>query len=225
MKNTRLALHKRVLINTSQVFLVACIVSACASTKSNSKVEEVGQASSATTVKTESKISTPINQDSKSFDAKVGSAIASPFNDLNLVRTEIPERLIEARSAPYSTPVEASCMWITKEIQDLNAILGADVDAVKVDEKGNVVDQGAEQLGNAAVSTLRGFTEGVIPFRAWIRRLSGADRHAKDVASAGVAGIVRRAYLKGLAHGKSCPIELQRVLVEPVKGEVKTDAK
>jgi hypothetical protein len=44
----------------------------------------------------------------------------------------------------------------------------------------------------------------VIPFRGWVRKLTGAERHDKLVQSAITAGAVRRAYLKGLGEAKGC---------------------
>ncbi len=46
-----------------------------------------------------------------------------------------------------------------------------------------------------------------MPFRGWIRRLSGAERHARDVAAAIAAGTARRAFLKGVGQGRICPGE------------------
>ncbi len=149
-------------------------------------------------------VDTPISKKPANFDTKMGGAITSPLSDLNVVKTEIPAILIEARKAPYLMPSEIKCEWLQDQIQQLDAILGPDVDTVKVDAQGNVIERGSEQLGDAAVGALQGFAEGFIPFRSWVRRLTGADRHAKDVASAGVAGIVRRAFLKGVAHEHAC---------------------
>ncbi|MFA9273956.1 MAG: hypothetical protein ACEQSE_03695 [Candidatus Aquirickettsiella gammari] len=135
------------------------------------------------------------------FDARVGSAMTSPLSDLNIVRTDIPEVLINARKAPYLIVPGADCSWYERELQNLNEVLGPDVDAAQVDEHGNIVER---ELGNATISALRSFTEGFVPFRSWVRRLTGADSHAREVAAASIAGIVRRSYLKGVVSGKSC---------------------
>ncbi|MBC3874351.1 hypothetical protein H8K55_12185 [Undibacterium sp. LX15W] len=127
--------------------------------------------------------------------------MTSPLSDLNIVRTEIPEVLISARKAPYLIVPGADCAWYEREIQNLNAVLGPDVDAAQVDEHGNIVER---ELGNATINALRSFTEGFVPFRSWVRRLTGADSHAREVAAASIAGIVRRSYLKGVVSGKSC---------------------
>jgi hypothetical protein len=51
---------------------------------------------------------------------------------------------------------------------------------------------------------LRGAAESVIPFRGWIRKLDGAERHSKEVAAAIAAGSVRRAFLKGVGQTLGC---------------------
>lgn len=137
----------------------------------------------------------------KAFDSRVGSAMTSPLSDLNIVRTDIPEVLINARKAPYLIIPGAECAWYEKEIQSLNEVLGPDIDAAQVDEHGNIVER---ELGNATIGALKSFTEGFVPFRSWVRRLTGADSHAREVAAASIAGIVRRSYLKGVVSGKSC---------------------
>ena len=58
--------------------------------------------------------------------------------------------------------------------------------------------------GGAAVGALRGAAEGVVPFRGWVRKLSGAERYSKDVAAAIAAGTIRRAFLKGLGQAAGC---------------------
>lgn len=178
------------------------LLSACA-TNGGSKSEVNG------------KVPTPINGNQTSMDNRVGDAIATPFSDLNLVRTEVPPILQQARRSAYAKPEVLDCEKLSKEIRDLDAVLGPDLDSVRVDGKGNVIDKGTEELGNATVGALKSFTSGIIPFRSWIRRLSGADRHEREVGAAGVAGIVRRAYLKGLAQASNCQIQPMHVQTEP----------
>jgi hypothetical protein len=101
----------------------------------------------------------------------------------------------------------ADCAWYQTEIDRLNSVLGPDLDAAKVDADGNIVER---ELGNATINALKSFTEGFVPFRSWVRRLTGADSHAREVAAAGMAGIVRRSYLKGVAQAKSCSNQPQQ---------------
>lgn len=152
--------------------------------------------------------------DPKSFDTKLGTALTAPFGDLNIVKTDIPPILLEIRKAPYQLSNDSSCEKLSDEIRLLDQALGPDLDVVKIDANGNVINQGAEELENAAFGALRNFTEGVIPFRSWVRRISGADKHAKDVASAGISGIMRRAFLKGITHAKDCHQKTQKIKVQ-----------
>ena len=184
-------------------------LSACANTGDKHKIEQVSVDKAAEQTKAPNSANNKVGTKSKAeadagFDSRVGSAITSPLSDFNLMRTEIPAVLISARKAPYAFPPDAGCIWFTTEIQGLDFVLGPDLDAVKLDANGNVVER---ELGNATVNALKSFTEGFVPFRAWVRRLTGADSHAREVAAAGMAGIVRRSYLKGVAHARACRLE------------------
>ena len=60
------------------------------------------------------------------------------------------------------------------------------------------------QAKAAAVAEVRGETQDLLPFRGWVRKLSGADRHRKAVEAAIKAGGVRRGYLKGMGMNMNC---------------------
>ena len=51
---------------------------------------------------------------------------------------------------------------------------------------------------------MRRTVEGFVPFRSWLRKLSGAEKHSKQVAAAITAGAIRRAYLKGRGDAMAC---------------------
>ena len=93
----------------------------------------------------------------------------------------------------------ATCAAITAAIKPLNEALGADLDEDAKDED-DLLTRGQE----TALGAVAGFTQDVIPFRGWVRKLTGAEQHDKLVQSAIVAGGVRRAYLKGLGESKGC---------------------
>lgn len=172
-----------------------------------------------------SKVPTPIAGNQAAMENRVGDAIATPFSDLNLVRTDVPVILQQARKTAYAKPENLNCENLAKEVHELDQVLGADLDTVRVDSKGNVLNKGAEELGNATVGALKSFTSGIIPFRSWIRKLSGADRHEREVGAAGVAGIVRRAYLKGIAQATNCHIEPMKIQSEAAPETSKDNTK
>ena len=131
-------------------------------------------------------------------------AATTPLGDLNLVQQKIPSVLQGALKAPYSLPPEKTCAALANEVHELDAALGADLDTPPTLSNPGLVERGTGAVGDAANDALRGAAESVIPFRGWIRKLDGAERHSKEVAAAIAAGAVRRAYLKGFGQQLGC---------------------
>jgi len=130
----------------------------------------------------------------------IAGAAQAPLRDLNLLRTKIPEVLLQAMADPYERPSGKSCRQLAMLVQPLNDALGADLDAPEPDTD--------DLLGRGKTTTfgaVAGAAQDVIPFRGWLRKLTGAERHDRYVQSAITAGAVRRAYLKGLGEAKGCP--------------------
>lgn len=133
---------------------------------------------------------------------QIGDAVTSPLKDLNLVKTAIPDALRGAQKNPYAISADTSCAALAKEIAALNEVLGADLDTPTSDKDDslltriNVVDE--------SVSAIRKTTEGAVPLRNWVRKLSGAERKSKAVSAAITAGGIRRAYLKGIGQANNC---------------------
>jgi hypothetical protein len=134
----------------------------------------------------------------------VGQAATTPLSDLNLVRAEIPPVLAAAQKAPYGPPVERSCAAIAAEVQALDAVLGADLDAPPRGDDPGLVERGGQAVGDVAVGAVRRTAEDVVPFRGWVRKLTGAERYERRVQAAVTAGTIRRAYLKGIAQSLGC---------------------
>lgn len=131
--------------------------------------------------------------------AGLGKALATPLKDVNVVRDEIPAVLLEAAKAPYARPDPMTCGRITALLLPINGALGPDVDEMKVD-----TESLGEQGGEAALDAIADFAASAIPYRGWVRKLSGAEKHEKRMRAAIAAGEVRRAYLKGLGEQLKC---------------------
>jgi hypothetical protein len=131
---------------------------------------------------------------------KVATAATTPLSDLNVVRAEIPEVLKAAAASPYDMPADASCTGLAAGIRALDEVLGPDLDAPHNASNAGLLDRGED----AATGALQRTAEGVIPFRGWVRKLTGAERYARQVSAAITAGGVRRGYLRGLATAKAC---------------------
>ncbi|WP_374471404.1 hypothetical protein [Phenylobacterium sp.] len=124
-------------------------------------------------------------------------AVTSPLRDLNVVRSKIPEVLLRAMADPYERPPNTRCQTLIALVQPLDQALGADLDVPQTSED----DLLSRETAYGAVASV---ASGAIPFRGWVRQLSGAERHDGAVQAAITAGAVRRAYLKGLGESKGC---------------------
>lgn len=135
---------------------------------------------------------------------KLADAAATPLSDLNLVRADIPLVLVAAQQDPYLVPSQPDCDQLGAQVLALDDALGPDLDAPVLLSDAGLAERGAGVVGDAAVGALRSAAEGVIPFRGWVRKLTGAERYSRAVAAAIAAGTVRRAFLKGLGQARGC---------------------
>jgi hypothetical protein len=132
----------------------------------------------------------------------IGGALQAPLEDLNLVRAEIPEVLLEAVAAPYTVQGLGRCNAIKAQIARLDEALGPDIDAPSAQT--SVGDKAADAAADATLDAVRDTVTDFIPGRSWVRRLSGAHRHSQAVQKAVQAGLQRRAFLKGVGLQKRC---------------------
>lgn len=126
----------------------------------------------------------------------LGSAVAAPLRDINVVRSEIPDLLKKAQTDPYAPP-SPGCTPLKAEIDKFDEVLGDDYDDRSADAKDGGM---ARPVLGVVASTITD----VIPMRGWVRRLTGAERHDQEVRDAIKAGFVRRGYLKGLYNAGAC---------------------
>jgi hypothetical protein len=138
-----------------------------------------------------------------SSDAKresLGGAVSAPLRDFNVLRVKIPEVLLQALADPYARPPgPTDCEQLIALVRPLDGALGADLDEPSVDED-DLMDKGR----GAALGAVAGATSDFIPFRGWVRKLTGAEKHDRLVQAAIAAGGVRRGYLKGLGEANGC---------------------
>jgi hypothetical protein len=131
----------------------------------------------------------------------VKGAAESPLRDMNVLRTKIPEVLLQAMADPYERPAAGRCADLIARLTPLDYALGEDLDVTAREGEDGMMAKGK----TTALTLASGAASDVIPFRGWIRKLSGAERHDRLVQAAITAGAVRRAYLKGLGEAKGCP--------------------
>lgn len=169
------------------IFLAGC---------SSTRLESVRKAD--LTVPVPVLVSTQAPRDDNTVE-KLGRAAATPLSDLNLVREAIPEVLRKAQQDPWIGR-EWGCDQLLAHRQALASALGRDIPTKDRD----ILDKGYDFAEKQAVGVVQRTVEGVVPFRSWVRKLSGAEKHSKEIQSAIAAGNTQYAYLTGVYHAKSC---------------------
>jgi hypothetical protein len=119
---------------------------------------------------------TPPSEPKPSSGEQLAQAATTPLNDLNLVRAEIPPVLAAAQKAPYAMPADRSCDALAKDVQALDATLGADLDIPATAANPSLVERG----GDTAMGAVRDAAGSIVPFRGWVRKLTGAERYARE---------------------------------------------
>ena len=103
--------------------------------------------------------------------------------------------LVALGGQPYSPPDDGTCNGLATEVTALDAVLGPDLD---------VLTKAGRPIGNTAAKALTQASHSLVPYRSWIRKLSGAEKRAERLAAALLAGTARRAFLKGLGVAQGC---------------------
>lgn len=130
----------------------------------------------------------------------IAGAVTAPLRDVNMLKTKIPQPLIDALNNPYQPPSPYTCAKIEALVAPLDQALGADFDQPASKDDTDLMDKGSD----AILGAVAGAAQDIIPLRSWVRKLTGAEQHDRLVAAAITAGGVRRGYLKGLGEVKNC---------------------
>ncbi|MEJ6008476.1 hypothetical protein [Novosphingobium aquae] len=125
-------------------------------------------------------------------DVSAADVATTPLSDLNIRKGEIPALLLSAQDRPYDMAGLTRCSQLTREVNNLDAILGEDIDIT--DPEGGT---SAGKVAQSAVGAL-------IPFRGLIREVSGANSQDRKLQLAIRAGMARRAFLKGVGMQRGC---------------------
>ena len=131
-------------------------------------------------------------------------AATAPLEDLNLKQKSIPPVLQRAVEDPYDVTDLDRCEPIAAEIGRLDAALGPDLDETPPPDERSRGKKVADATYGLGVSGVRDTTRDVLPFRSWVRKLTGAAKHDKAIRKAIESGAVRRGYLKGVGMRMNC---------------------
>jgi hypothetical protein len=132
------------------------------------------------------------------------SSPSGPNPSLGMLPSDIPALLSQAQKQPYAVATDQSCAGLAGEVSALTALLGPDLDAPVSEGNPGLLERGAGEGSNLVKDALRSSAENLIPYRGWLRKLTGAEQNAKQASAAVTAGAIRRGFLKGQMLAKSC---------------------
>lgn len=130
---------------------------------------------------------------------------ATPLDDLNLRKQDVPALLITAQQRPYDLSGLRGCSQIAAAVGELDAVLGDDIDLPPADKDG----MSATRVAREAVRVF-------IPFNGLIREISGANNRDRQLQSAVFAGTARRSFLKGVGQARGCRYPARAVTQEVI---------
>ena len=132
----------------------------------------------------------------------VTGAAAIPFRDVGLIRPEIP-LLLRGLNYPYATATLSDCAAVTREIGQLDAVLGQE--SYQPGPNRNIWDRSGDFVEDQTIQAAEDTAGDLIPFRSWVRRISGASRAERDALRAFANGQQRRTFLRGYGASLGCP--------------------
>lgn len=133
----------------------------------------------------------------------VTDAAYIPLRDVNLIRPEIP-LLLRNLQYPYSTAtLGGGCTDVAREIGQLDAVLGPE--SYQPGPNRNIWDRSGDFVEEQAIEAAQDTAQDLIPFRSWVRRISGASRAEREALRAVANGQQRRTFLRGYGASLGCP--------------------
>lgn len=143
--------------------------------------------------------------DKGGVDDALGRAATRPMRDLNLMKVSIPPDLIAIMDDPYAAKSLRTCRQLNAEVNHMTALVGPDVDdrALLASKDRKPVER--------LFDTAEGVTGGLLPGQGLVRQLTGANKAARQVAAARLAGQLRRSYIKGIMKGRGCRLSPAKV--------------
>lgn len=123
---------------------------------------------------------------------ETANSVTEPFDG-----KEVPPKLLAIQDDPYSLAGLGKCAAIIREVGELDAVLGPDVNE-RVDKSRA---QKREETAGRVAGTVAG---SIIPFRGLIGEVTGANAERQRYAAAVYAGTVRRGFLKGVGLERGC---------------------
>lgn len=132
----------------------------------------------------------------------ITDAAYTPLRDVNMIRPEVP-LLLRNLEYPYSTATLTSCAAVLEEIRQFDAVLGPESYAAGPNR--NIWDRSGDFVEQQTIQAAQSTAQDIIPFRSWVRRLTGASAAEREALRAVANGQQRRTFLRGYGASLGCP--------------------
>ena len=132
----------------------------------------------------------------------ITDAAYTPLRDVNMIRPEVP-LLLRNLQYPYSTASLTSCAAVTEEIHQFDAVLGPE--SYQPGPNRNIWDRSGDFVEQQTIEAAQNTAQDIIPFRSWVRRLTGATAADREALRAFSNGQQRRTFLRGYGASLGCP--------------------
>jgi hypothetical protein len=153
-----------------------------------------------------------VNPDKGNVDDALERAATRPLRDLNIIKPKVAPELAGMMADPYDIKALKTCRQLNREVHLITGLIGSDVDdPALATKKGR---QPVEMLFDSA----EGITGSLIPGQGLIRQLTGANNAAREAAAARLAGMLRRAHVKGVMKARRC-----RIIPQPAEAPATPD--
>jgi hypothetical protein len=150
-----------------------------------------------------------VNPDRGDNEDRLERAATRPLRDLNIIKPRLAAELEAIMADPYDMAGLKSCRGLNNEVNRMTGLVGPDVDDPSLNDR-----KGRDPV-EFVLDSADGIASSLVPGQGIIRELTGANKAARHVAAARLAGQLRRSYIKGMMKVRGCRL----TLVPPAKAE------
>lgn len=139
-----------------------------------------------------------VNPDKGDNEDRLERAATRPLRDLNIMKPKLEAELEAIMADPYDMAGLKTCKGLNGEVNRMTSLVGPDVDDPSLKNR-----KGGDPVV-FLMDSAEGITGSLVPGQGIIRQLTGANKVARKVAAARLAGQLRRSYIKGIMKTRGC---------------------
>jgi hypothetical protein len=135
-------------------------------------------------------------------DERLERFATRPLRDLNIMKPKLADELEAIMANPYDMAGLKTCRGLNDEVNRMTGFVGPDVDDANLNDR---KDRDPVEFLLDSADSIAG---SLVPGQGLIREITGANKAARHVAAARLAGQLRRSYIKGVIKARGCRLQL-----------------